>query len=86
MNSVWQDIRYGLGMLGKNAGFTAPAVITVALDISATALFLVGRGSTRVIPWWRCAMTDGNYSRALDVPQTTRNCGIWIGCVPSELT
>src|SRR6266849_3540357 len=53
VETFWQDLRFGLRMLGKNPGFTAAAILTLALGIGANATIfgLVDSAFLRGLPF-----------------------------------
>jgi predicted permease len=65
MTTLWNDIKYGIRMLAKNPGFTAVAVIVLALGIGAnTAMFsLVNALLFRPLAVDRPAELIGVYSK-----------------------
>ena len=62
MLTLWQDLRYGVRMLQKNPGFTAVAVLTLAVAIGANAVVF--------------SAMNGLILRALNVPRAESLYGI----------
>ncbi len=74
MNHLWQDVRYGIRMLLNKPGFTAAAVLVLALGIGAnSAVFsLVNAFLLKPIAMTKSEELRGLYSRDTKHPDAYR--------------
>jgi predicted permease len=63
LETLWQDIRYGLRQLRRNPGFTAVAVITLALGIGANSAIF--------------SLANAAFFRRLPFPHANRLAFLW---------
>jgi len=79
MGTLWLDIKYGVRMLGKKPGFTAIAVLTLALGIGAnTTIFSILNAVLlqplpfsephRLVTVWGTDVRNGDFHRTLSYP------------------
>ena len=79
METLWQDLRYGLRTLGRNPGFAAVGILTLAVGIAAnTAVFsLVNAFFLRPLPFdepqhlvhiWQTDRQSGNNELRMSAP------------------
>src|SRR5580698_5509876 len=74
MNNIWQDVRYGIRMLASKPGFTAAAVLVLALGIGAnSAVFnIINAFVLKPIHIEKPDEVAGLYSRDTKHPDTYR--------------
>jgi putative ABC transport system permease protein len=79
METLWQDVRFGIRMLAKNPGFATIAVLTLALGIGAnTAIFTVVNAEvlrplpfpdpSRLVTIWETSSRNGQKSGSVAYP------------------
>ena len=85
MKTIWQDVRYGLRMLGRSKGFTLVAVLSIALGIgvNTTIFSFVNAALFRPLPVPRAGelvrLWDGNASSYPDYAAYRDESGVFAG-------